>query len=149
MPQQVTPISQRRITKSCLSHDNWWLERKLITQQDIEVKSLNTILLDGKRSLGDLELWNRRKSKMVRLVLINRFAWLWETYINDTTKCCLLLTEFVLVGKIAEQKELLFYSFVLGSGYLGRPALIRPNSLLGHIDDLLNFYNSNLFKRKI
>ena len=66
VPQQVTPIGQRRITKSCLRHYKRRLERKFIAQQYVEVKRLNTILLDSQRSLGDLKLWNKRKSKMVR-----------------------------------------------------------------------------------
>ena len=66
VPQQVTPIGQRRITKSCLRHYKRRLERKFIAQQYVEVKRLNTILLDSQRSLGDLKLWNKRKSEMVR-----------------------------------------------------------------------------------
>ena len=65
VPQQVTPIGQRRITKSCLRHYKRRLERKFIAQQYVEVKRLNTILLDSQRTLGDLKLW-KRKSKMVR-----------------------------------------------------------------------------------
>ena len=66
VPQQVTPIGQRRITKPCLRHYKRRLERKFIAQQYVEVKRLNTILLDSQRSLGDLKLWHKRKSEMVR-----------------------------------------------------------------------------------
>ena len=54
------------------------------------------------------------------------------TYINYPAEGSFLLAELVLVGQVAEQKQLFFDALVLRRRYLGRPALIRPNLRLGH-----------------
>ena len=74
-----------------------------------------------------------------RLVTIRHSALLWATapresmtYVDDAAERGLFLTKFVLAGQVAQKKQLLVDSFVLGRGNLRIRALGAPDLRLGH-----------------